>query len=53
VTRPQVIGDLRLRAERAEARVRQLEREIANYRFAAAARGKPAPVEPRHGWDVE
>ena len=37
----------------AEARVRQLEREIANYRFAAAARGRPAPVEPRHGWDVE
>lgn len=36
-----------------EAENAKLRDELANRQFAAAARGKPAPVEPRHGWDVE
>ncbi len=58
--RPEVMGDLRLRAERAEARaavaearVVELEAEIANRKFVAAARPSPSPVEPLHGWDVQ
>lgn len=56
MTRPEVMGDLRLRAERAEARVAVLERELtaardelANRRFVEAARGKPVMPVP-DGW---
>jgi hypothetical protein len=47
------LGSLRLRAERAEARVKELEGQIATMRFNAAAAPKYEPAPQPHGWDVK
>lgn len=51
--KPDTRGSLRLRAERAEARVANLEAENATLRFNAAATPKPRPSPELHGWDVQ
>lgn len=47
---PNTPGALRLRAEKAEARVAELEGQIATMKFNAAATPKPRPVEEPHPW---
>jgi hypothetical protein len=58
--KPDTLGSLRLRAERAEARaekaearVTELEGQNATLKFNAAATPKLQPIPQRHGWDVE
>jgi len=50
---PNTPGALRLRAEKAEARVAELEGQIATMKFNAAATPKHQPAPEPHPWDQQ